>query len=111
MSTPRKPVAIGEVLAGVLNRPKIQRGLDRARIVSEWEERVGDRIAAVSRVRSFHEGTLFVEVRSSAWLMELEMMKRTILERLNAGSERLHLNRLVFVLSETTDSTSQAGER
>ncbi len=111
MTSDRKPTPIGDVLAGVLDRPKIQRGLDRARIVGEWEERVGEKIAAVSRVRSFHEGTLFVEVRSSAWMMELEMMKREILERLNSGCTRLQLTRIVFVLAETAEPRPTSTDR
>jgi hypothetical protein len=41
-----------------------------------------------------------VEVRSSAWLMELEMMERRILATLNSGHERAVFERIVFRLAE-----------
>jgi predicted nucleic acid-binding Zn ribbon protein len=72
----------------------------RASILDEWPERVGARIAEVTRPRSLADATLFVEVRSSAWLMELNMMKGEILTRLNRGHEDAPLEKLVFVLSE-----------
>jgi predicted nucleic acid-binding Zn ribbon protein len=72
----------------------------RASILAEWPERVGARIAEVTRARSLADATLFVEVRSSAWLMELNMMKGEILTRLNRGHEDAPLEKLVFVLSE-----------
>ena len=66
-----------------------------------WAQLVGDAIARVTRARSLADGTLFVEVRSSAWLMELELMKGEILRRVNAGLEGAALERIVFVLGQT----------
>ena len=37
---------------------------------------VGDDLAKVTRAKGVEDRTLFVEVRSSAWLMELNMRKR-----------------------------------
>jgi hypothetical protein len=42
-----------------------------------------------------------VEVRSSPWLMELNLMKREILTRLNEGRGDAPIEKLVFVLAET----------
>lgn len=95
------PLALGDLLSKVLANPTLQAGLARAQMVDEWAERVGPRIAAVSDVQSFSGGTLFVEVRSSAWLMELEMMKREILERLNRGRTQGPIDRIVFVQAQS----------
>ena len=45
--------------------------------------------------------TLIVEVRSSAWLMELNMMKSALLERVNEHVSSTPLDKIVFVLAET----------
>jgi predicted nucleic acid-binding Zn ribbon protein len=51
------------------------------------------------------EATLFVEVRSSAWLMELDMMKDRILAKVNQGRDAdVRIERLVFVLAEVDGS-------
>ncbi len=51
----------------------------RQGVLEAWPRLVGEAIAAVTEARSLSVGTLFVEVRSSSWLMELEMMKTEIL--------------------------------
>jgi len=53
-------------------------------------------------VKGLDEDALFVEVRSSAWLMELSMMKDDFLERVNARLGEAPIERIVFVLAETT---------
>jgi predicted nucleic acid-binding Zn ribbon protein len=69
--------------------------------IEGWPTLVGEAIAGVTRPRSISEGTLFVEVRSSAWLMELEMVKGEILRRVNAGLDGASIDRIVFVLGQT----------
>ncbi|MEZ4416945.1 MAG: DUF721 domain-containing protein [Gemmatimonadota bacterium] len=102
----KTPAPLSELLGNVLKSPRLQAGMARAQVVAEWDERVGEKIAAVSSVRSFSEGTLFVEVRSSAWLMELEMMKRDILARLNQGQGKGPIEKIVFVQAATPTSPS-----
>ena len=72
----------------------------RQSVLEMWPGLVGEAIAAVTEARSLAVGTLFVEVRSSPWLMELEMMKAEILQRLNTGREDALIERIVFVLSD-----------
>ena len=45
-------------------------------------------------------GTLFVAVRSSAWLMELRRMEGEILRCLNEGRERGRIDKVRFVMSD-----------
>jgi predicted nucleic acid-binding Zn ribbon protein len=49
---------------------------------------VGEAIAAVTVPVRVSHGTLVVAVRTSAWLMELRLMEREILRRLNEGRPR-----------------------
>jgi predicted nucleic acid-binding Zn ribbon protein len=98
-SEDRGPSRVGDLLDGFLERQGVKDEVERASVVEEWPERVGERIAAVTRARSVAKRTLVVEVRSSAWLMELNMMKGQILERLNRDRDDAPLDKLVFVLS------------
>lgn len=93
------PAKVGELLESFLDDAGVRAQVERQAVLEEWAERVGPRIAEVTRPRSISEATLFVEVRSSAWLMELNMMKGQILERLNQGHGDAPLEKLVFVLS------------
>jgi predicted nucleic acid-binding Zn ribbon protein len=92
------PRKVGDLLGAVLDEAGIRADLARQSALAQWEGSVGEKIAAVSRARSVADGTLVVEVRSSAWLMELNMMKGEILKRLNRDLET-EVDRLVFVLS------------
>jgi predicted nucleic acid-binding Zn ribbon protein len=95
-----KSTRLGEELQRYLERSGIAERIEQAAVVPEWPERVGPAIAAATRPLRVDAGVLFVAVRSSAWMMELELMKREILARLNAGRGRGRIERIRFVLSE-----------
>ena len=97
---------VGGVLASVLDRKGLRSQIERATVVDEWPQRVGEAIARVTRARSVSAATLFVEVSSSAWLTELNMLRRELLERINEG-RRDRIERIVFVLAETRPDGSQ----
>ena len=94
------PERVGGIVEAFLEKKGIRDQVRRQEVLEDWGERVGERIAAVTRPQAIAEGTLFVEVRSSAWLMELNMMKREILARVNAGREDAPVDKLVLVLSQ-----------
>ena len=94
------PVRVGRVLEDVLERRGVRKQIERVSALEAWADVVGDGIAAVTRARSVADATLFVEVRSSAWLMELEMMKGEILPRLNEGRDEALIEKIHFVLGE-----------
>jgi predicted nucleic acid-binding Zn ribbon protein len=95
------PVRLGDVLGGVLRQHGLEDQVKRMAALDLWAEVVGEHIAAVTHARSVAEGTLVVEVRSSGWLMELNMIKGDLLARVNARMAEAPLERLVFVLAET----------
>ncbi|MDT8368183.1 MAG: DUF721 domain-containing protein [Longimicrobiales bacterium] len=92
------PVRVSDLLGSVLDEAGIRADLERVSALAQWEKSVGEEIARVTNARSVRDGTLIVEVRSSAWLMELQMMNREILGRVNRDLES-ELDALVFVLS------------
>lgn len=92
------PERAGSILAGLLRSRGLERALERARVIPEWEERVGSEIARVAKPTGFDRAVLFVEVRSSAWMMELQMMERRLLSRLNEGRTAA-FERIVFRLA------------
>ena len=95
------PQRIGEVLEGVLEEAGVLRQFERLGVLDLWPEIVGEKVAEVTHARSVDDTTLIVEVRSSAWLMELNMMKGDLLKRVNEHASETPMDRLVFVLAET----------
>jgi predicted nucleic acid-binding Zn ribbon protein len=94
----RKPERVQDLLSEFLEQEGVGKDVALASAVEEWGGKVGPKIAAVARARSVTDGTLVVEVRSSAWLMELNMMKGEILRRVNEDRD-VTVEKLVFVMS------------
>ena len=99
------PTTVGQALEQYLEESGLGERIEEAGIVPEWPERVGEAIAAVTRPDRVHRGTLFVAVRSSAWLMELKLMEREILRRLNDGRERGRIQQIRFYQDADPDTS------
>lgn len=97
---PHEPERVGDLLSGLFERLGIAGELAAQESLVRWAAVVGERIAGVTKPRGVSAGVLFVEVRSSAWLSELNLMRHEILRRLNAGRGEGRVERLVFTLSE-----------
>ncbi len=95
------PVRVDSVLARVLEEYGVKEQVERMSVLDLWPELVGEHVARVTRAKSVSEATLFVEVRTSAWLMELNLMKGDFLARVNDRLGDVPLKRIVFVLAET----------
>jgi predicted nucleic acid-binding Zn ribbon protein len=105
MSDPKdgRPDRVGDLLGGLLRKWGVDREVARQGAMERWPDVVGERIARVTRARAVSSGTLFVEVRSSAWMNELNLMRHELLRRLNAGEKEGRIERIVFVLAERTE--------
>ena len=97
-SSPRGPERVRDILERVLRRRGLDRELEYQKLLEEWPQLVGAGLARVTRARSVRNGVLVVEVPSSAWAMELNMRRRQIMARLNAGRS-VRVKRVMFVLS------------
>ena len=95
------PVKVDSVLAGILVKHGVKEQVERMSVLDLWDGLVGEHVAAVTRAKGVSDATLFVEVRTSAWLMELNMMKRDFLQRVNEALPDVPLDKIVFVLAET----------
>lgn len=94
------PEKVGDLLGDFLEKTGLREAVLRAEVVEDWDSRVGQAISRVTRARTARGATLIVEVRSSAWLMELNLMKEEILRRLNEGRREGLMDNIVFVLAE-----------
>ncbi len=98
-----KPKRLADALGSFLKRAGLDQKVEQARVVPEWEDRVGAGIANVTRPIRVSDGVLLVAVRSSAWLMELRLMERQILRKLNAEAGRGRIDGIRFVMDGSED--------
>lgn len=96
-----KPVALGPVVDKILQDHGILDQVRRMSVLDDWPGLVGDAVARVTHARSVEDAVLIVEVRSSAWLMELNMMKGDFIRRVNEHMPDTPIERIVFVQAET----------
>src|SRR5690606_19242967 len=92
------PQLVGELLDGFLERKGLAAKLEAASVVPEWESLVGPQIAAVTAPRRASDGVLFVAVATSAWMMELNLLKADLMRRVNAGKRDGRIRQIVFVM-------------
>ena len=92
---------LGEALSLYLEKSGIAAGAESRRVLTEWRARVGDRIADVATPVRLDRGTLIVGVRSSAWLMELRLMEKQLVERLNRGLGDSGIERMRLILGSS----------
>lgn len=71
---PRDPQGVQLVLRRVLGDLGWTAGLSAGRVLEEWDQIVGDRLAAHCRPVSFEDGVLVVSATSSAWASQLRML-------------------------------------
>lgn len=95
------PSKVGQLVEGLLKKHGVEEQVRRMGVLELWPEIVGESLAEVTRAKGVSDATLFVEVRSSSWLMELNMMKGEFLERVNERLPETPLERIVFVQAET----------
>lgn len=100
MAEPKGPEKVGDVLGAFLKKAGLREAITRVDVVEEWQERVGEAIGRVTRAQGVRDATLIVEVKSSAWLMELNLMRDDILRSVNEGRSEGLIKKIVFVLAE-----------
>lgn len=79
-----------QAVAAALDHHGITDEVRAGRVLTEWTELVGAKIAQRTRPDGIHERVLWVEVASSAWLHELNLLRpqllRGLLDRLGPPS-------------------------
>jgi hypothetical protein len=80
----RKPKPIRSVLDQTLRALEIDVPLKAHAIWGAWEEIVGKSVALHAQPRSIHNRILFINVSHSTWIQQLQFLKSTLIEKINA---------------------------
>jgi predicted nucleic acid-binding Zn ribbon protein len=96
---PTAPRRIADALAEVLKAHGLDAEVARAGLLAEWPRLVGSQIAGVTQARIITaDGTLVVGVKTHAWMNELSLMERTLVERLNLPGAPARVKRIRWEL-------------
>ena len=95
----KRPERLANVLSGLLKTSGLEERVEQARVVPEWPQLVGPQIAAVTEPRSISgDGTLFVLVRTNAWMTELSLLEPELLRSLNRDPNRAPVRKIRWLL-------------
>jgi predicted nucleic acid-binding Zn ribbon protein len=98
-TTTGQPQQVGDLVARFLDKSGLAPRVEAATAITDWARLVGPQIAAVTNPTGMAEDTLFVSVATSAWLMELNLMKGELMRRINAGKKEGRIGHIVFVIA------------
>ncbi|MCB9555951.1 MAG: DUF721 domain-containing protein [Deltaproteobacteria bacterium] len=102
------PTTVGAVLSRFLRRKQLDVDLLPHRIRQAWSSIVGPRVASRTCPRELSDGTLVVNVESSAWLNELTFLRYQIINRINAVLGSNVVSALRLVVGSITPAISAA---
>ena len=88
MAAARRPKGnlepLAQLMGNVLRNAGLQKRFEEYRAVEAWEQVVGGAVAEQAQATGIRDGVLFVDVKSSVWMQELQLLRGDIIERLNA---------------------------
>ncbi len=80
----KKPQPIRSILEQTIKSLEIDVPLKTYSILGAWSEIVGESVAAHSQPHSIRNRILFIDVSHPTWMQQLQFLKPTLLEKVNA---------------------------
>jgi hypothetical protein len=80
----KKPQPIHSILEKTLKALEIDLPLKAYSILGAWKEVVGESVARQTQPRSIRNRILFIDVSHPTWVQQLQFLKPTLLEKINA---------------------------
>jgi hypothetical protein len=80
----KKPQSIRSILEKTIKTLEIDVPLKTYSIVGAWNEIVGESVAGHSQPRSIRNQILFIDVTHPTWMQQLQFLKPTLLDKVNA---------------------------
>jgi hypothetical protein len=96
----RKPQSIHSILEKTFKTLEIDVPLRTYSIWRSWKEIVGEAVAGQTQPRVVRNRILFIDVSHSTWVQQLQFLKPTLLEKINAFLGEPHIQDIRFKLGK-----------
>jgi hypothetical protein len=96
------PQKLGQILQRALKQRNILLHFKDQHLWDAWHKAVGKTISAQTRVDRLDRDTRFVKVSSSAWMQQLQFVKREILDKLNEILGKESVRNIFFSIGEVS---------
>jgi len=106
----RKPQSIGSILDKTFKGLEIDLPLRAYSIWGAWKEIVGETIALQTQPSTIRNRILFIDVSHSTWIQQLQFLKSTLLEKMNAFIGEPYLQDIRFRLGKISPTSRPSAE-
>ncbi|MCS7258635.1 MAG: DUF721 domain-containing protein [candidate division WOR-3 bacterium] len=89
---------INELLEKFIKKRKLGQKFNEAKAIVLWQEVVGKKISENASPTKVNTGILFVSVKDTVWLNELNCLKPSIIEQLNSRIGQKTIKDIKFYL-------------
>jgi hypothetical protein len=96
----KKPQPIHSILEKTLKGLEIDLPIRSYSIWKAWKEIVGEAVAGQTQPRAIRNRILFIDVSHSTWAQQLQFLKPTLLEKINAFLGETHIQDIRFKLGK-----------
>jgi len=96
----KKPQPIHSILEKTLKALEIDVPLKSYSIWGAWKEIVGESVALQTQPRSIRNRILFIDVSHPTWMQQLQFLKPTLLEKINAFLREPYIQDIRFRLGK-----------
>ena len=96
----KRPQPIHSILEKTLKGLEIDVPLKTYSILGAWKEIVGEAVAGQTQPRAVRNRILFIDVSHSTWVQQLQFLKPTLLEKINAFLSEPHIQDIRFKLGK-----------
>jgi predicted nucleic acid-binding Zn ribbon protein len=95
-----KPISASDVVQSLFENGQspLSDQFTRWRLWRKWEEVVGKTLAPHTEPVGYHKGTLYLWVKSAAWMQQLSFASEPLRDRINAHLGRKWIYRIRFTL-------------
>ncbi len=98
----KRPQSIHSILEKTLKTLEIDVPLKTYSILGAWNDIVGESVAEHSRPRSIRNQILFIDVAHPTWMQQLQFLKPTLLDQMNAFLGKPLIQDIRFKLGKTS---------
>ena len=78
-----EPGPLGQILEGLMMRREFRAGAGMGKLMSSWEEVVGERLASETVPAKLEQGVLVVATSSGAWAAQVNFLSEEIRRKAN----------------------------
>ncbi|PIV20137.1 MAG: hypothetical protein COZ69_02845 [Deltaproteobacteria bacterium CG_4_8_14_3_um_filter_45_9] len=102
----KKPQSIRSILDKTMKSLEIDVPLKTYSILEAWNEIVGESVAGHSQPRSIRNRILFIDVSHPTWMQQLQFLKHTLLDKVNAFLGEPLIQDIRFKLGKVSSTIS-----